>query len=67
MKLYTLAVNQRTICEVEVETPPWLPVRPHVPKTWLSSVISRALGHYFSPQPTYLGWYDRSTSSPFLN
>jgi len=69
MKLYSLAVNERVVCSVEVESPAWLPVRPRVPKTWLASVVSRALllNDYFAPQPTYLGWYDRSTSSPFLN
>jgi len=56
MKLYSLTAGNRTICEVEIDAPAWLPVRPRVPKVWLSSVIARALGHYFSPPPADLGW-----------
>ena len=66
MNLYSLDVNGRTVCEVEIEAPAWLPVRPRVPKVWLSSVISRAFDRYFLPQPPYLG-YDRSTGCTFLN
>ena len=66
MKLYSLSINEREVCSVEVETPAWLPVRPVVPQTWLTSVVSRALDYYFHTEPSYLGWHDRSTSSPFL-
>lgn len=67
MKLYSLSVNAREICSVEVESPEWLPVRAAVPKNWLVSVGSRALRCCFVPQPVYLGWNDRSHIRPFLN
>lgn len=67
MKLYSLAVNDREICSVEIESPDWLPVRPRVPKAWLASIVVRALRRCFVQQPTYLEWHDRSTSSAILN
>lgn len=67
MKLCSLVVNGREICEVEVETPAWLPVRPTVPKHWLRTILARALRPYFPPQPSYLECHDRSTGSAILN
>lgn len=67
MKLYSLVANGREICEVEIETPSWLPVRPTVPKQWLRTVLARALHQCFPPEPTYLECHDRSTSSAVLN
>jgi len=53
MKLYSLAVNAREICAVEVETPAWLPVRPQVPDTWLASLVTRALSFHFAASPSF--------------
>ena len=65
MKLYSLAVNNRTVCEVSVETPQWMPVKPRVPKSWLRMLAAQALREFFI-RPPYLGC-DTRTGSPILN
>ena len=65
MKLYKLAVNNRLICEVEMDVPEWLPVKPRLPRSWLRTVAAQALREFFSG-PKYLGC-DTRTGSPILN
>ncbi len=50
VKLYSLAVNGETICEVTAETVPWLP-KPTLNKEWLRGVVSLALRRYFTRSP----------------
>lgn len=48
MRLYSLAINGSPLVEVEIDTPAWLPVRPRINQRWLRSLVSKALGRYFS-------------------
>lgn len=43
MTYYRLAANGQTICEVEVECPAWLPVRPKINSSWLRSLVRQAI------------------------
>lgn len=65
MQLYELRVNNRTICEVTMDVPSWLPVKPRVPRSWLRMLAAQAL-HEFFRRPEYLGC-DTRTGSPILN
>jgi len=65
MQLYALTVNKRTICEVTMDVPRWLPVKPRVPRSWLRMLAAQALREFFD-HPQYLGCEAR-TGSPILN
>ena len=47
MKVYALYDGNEPICEVEVETVPWLPVKPRINRAWLRLIIETALRRYF--------------------
>jgi hypothetical protein len=47
MRLYSLQVNEATVCAVEMDTPDWMPVRPRLNGMWLRSVVGHALRSYF--------------------
>ena len=47
MKVYALYSGQEPICEVEVETVPWLPVKPRINRAWLKLIVENALRSYF--------------------
>jgi hypothetical protein len=48
MSRYSLVINGQQLVDVKIETPAWLPVRPHINQRWLRSLIAQALGRYFS-------------------
>lgn len=48
MRLYSLNVNGQPVCEVEMDSPEWMPVRPRLNGVWLRSLVSQALRRYFS-------------------
>lgn len=48
MRLQSLSVNNQTVCEVDMDVPEWLPVRPRLNAVWLRSLVSEALRRYFS-------------------
>ena len=64
MKLYSLAVNNNVICEVTMEVPHWLPVRPAIPRRWLRDLAAQALCEFFKRSP-YLQCDDSTGSSIF--
>jgi hypothetical protein len=37
-----------TICEVEIESRPWFPVKPRISRRWLRLFIVEGLRRYFS-------------------
>ena len=47
MKVYALYDGTEPVCEVEVETVPWLPVKPRIHREWLKLIIEAALRRYF--------------------
>jgi len=47
MKVYALYDGTETVCEVEVETVPWLPVKPRISCAWLKLFVETALRSYF--------------------
>lgn len=49
-KLYSLAINNQTILEIETEAPAWLPVKPRINRRWLRSALKTALIGYFDRQ-----------------
>ena len=65
MKLYELAVNNTVVCEVTMDVPVWLPVKPRISHPWLKRLASQALHEFFS-RPQYLPC-DARTGSPILN
>lgn len=65
MKLYELAVNNEVICEVTMDVPAWLPVKPRVPRTWLRVLAAQAFREFFN-RPQYLRC-DARKGSPILN
>jgi hypothetical protein len=42
-RLYSLAVNGRTIVEVDAEVPDWFPVKPRINTRWLRTIVAQAL------------------------
>ena len=46
MTLARLEVNGDTLCEVIVDVPSWLPVRPRLNRVWLRGLLVTALRHY---------------------
>jgi hypothetical protein len=48
MILYSLSANDKPVCEVEMDAPDWLPVRPRLNGVWLRGIVSQALRRYFS-------------------
>jgi hypothetical protein len=48
MTLYSLKVDEEPVCEVEMEAPEWLPVRPRLNTGWLKTTVAKALHNYFS-------------------
>ena len=42
-KLYALSVNEQPVVEVYVDSPPWIPVRPRVPRRWLRDLVALVL------------------------
>jgi hypothetical protein len=47
MQVYALYNGSDKVCEVDVETVPWLPVKPRVPDAWLRIFVKTALSSYF--------------------
>jgi hypothetical protein len=64
MKVYSLALNGKPICEVEMEAPSWLPVRPRVNKAWLTALAAQALRELF-PTQVYLKRDTKASSTVF--
>lgn len=51
MKVYALYDgSNKLICEVDVETVSWLPVRPKISRKWLRRVIQDSLQTYFKQE-----------------
>jgi len=46
--LAKLQINGETICEVIVDVPDWLPVRPRLDKRWLRGVFAEAIRNYMA-------------------
>lgn len=52
MRVYGLYDEQGdTICEVEIESRPWFPVKPHISRRWIRRFIIEGLRRYFSQAP----------------
>lgn len=49
VKLYSLEINGKVICEVTAELPAWMRVKPQLDKRWLRGMINAALAEYFEP------------------
>jgi hypothetical protein len=46
--LYQLKISGQLICEVTLEVPFWLPIRPRLNRAWLRATIAQAARYYFS-------------------
>ena len=64
MKVYSLAMNGKPICEVEMEVPAWLPVKPQVNKVWLTALAAQAVRELF-PTQVYLERDTKASSTVF--
>lgn len=64
MKVYELAINKSTICEVRMDVPAWLPVKPRLSRMWLRTVAAQAISEFFNRSP-YLGCDTRTGSTIF--
>lgn len=47
MNVYELRADGRPLLAVEIDTVPWLPVRPKLRQGWLRFIISSALKRHF--------------------
>ena len=47
MMLYSLQINDQPVCEITMDVPLGLPVRPQLNSAWLMSVVVEAIQGYF--------------------
>ena len=47
MSVYSLKSDNQAICEIDIECPCWLPVRPRIHAGWLRFLVANALRRYF--------------------
>ncbi len=47
MRVFSLAINGKTVAEIDCSCPDWLPVRPRINRRWLRVMLAEAVRAYY--------------------